>query len=492
MVDVRPTLTVLAKLERDRRSKIDNLRQRELFTPTPKQSQFIGACQSGNFSEAYFMGANRSGKSAVGAYIGSHFARFGCPKKPPPTVGWVISLDYPISRDVIEPRYYKNGYGDPSIQPFIPDHEIYKRPTQMDKTLILKNGSIISFKSCDAGAIKFQGAGMDWIHTDEVIPKVIDDEISIRVRAGGSLFKFGTCTLLPPEGKSGDVHWLYNEVVKPTLAGSRHKTWITQASIYDNPHILEEETHRLEERYPEGSLARRIRLNGELLPGIAGSIVYLSFDINRHVRSIQEISRHYPICWSWDFNIEPMACVIGQKIGGEFLIFDEIWLEEGSINEACETFLSRYAGDCKSNIVYIYGDATGKARSHQSRMSSYQIIMNFLSEAGISYKMCVPESNPSQVDRINSVNQSLSGSEGKSQVVIDPRCKELISDLETVVFGEGNDIKKSTRRGDPYRFRTHVSDAFGYWVSFSSPVRAYGGRSQFKMMNPSYGKSKAW
>ena len=51
----------------------------------------------------------------------------------------------------------------------------------------------------------------------------------------------------------------------------------------------------------------------------------------------------------------------------------------------------------------------------------------------------------------------------KGNMVIDPKCKGLIRDLEQVVNKEGTrDIDKTTNKE-----LTHLSDALGYYVDFS-------------------------
>jgi len=54
--------------------------------------------------------------------------------------------------------------------------------------------------------------------------------------------------------------------------------------------------------------------------------------------------------------------------------------------------------------------------------------------------------------------------EGK-QLIIDPKCKTLIQDLEKVTNKQGTrDIDKSNK------LLTHSSDALGYYISFEHPI----------------------
>ena len=80
---------------------------------------------------------------------------------------WNLYQDFPASRDIIQPKLFNNGFGAPGIHaPFIPQREI-EHWAKEDSVLKLKNGSIIGFKSCDSGILKFAGAEKDWVLFDE-------------------------------------------------------------------------------------------------------------------------------------------------------------------------------------------------------------------------------------------------------------------------------------------------------------------------------------
>ena len=476
------------------------------WIPYAKQADFIESVLRRFKRNNWFIAANRSGKSDAGAYAGAILARFGTqitnerlnPLNPgtidrvssEATSGWVVSLDFPSSRDIIQPKYFNNGFSPPSsdIKPFIPDHEIADWRKQ-DQILKLKNGSLIGFKSADSGRKKFQGTEKEWVHFDEEPPMEIYDECVIRV-GSKPLTIFGTCTMLPPEGQIGGVSWLWDKVIEPYLQyGSEFHTALFGASIYDNPHIPREEIGNLEAIYPEGTPQRRIRLNGEWIPGIGGARAYASFDASHHVG---DQSRYWdkwaPIHWCWDFNVSPMVSLIGQRIDGKFRVHRELIMEDGKIVDMCELFKNLYRGHrCE---VYVYGDATGNSRTAQTGETSYHIIQNAMMDFGTPVKIKLPEKNPPVVDRLNTFNYLLKDEQGMSKVYVDRSCKELIADLNQVLLDNTGSIKKTRSSKDPYYRRTHTSDAMGYWLHYEEPViinrnrGLYGREQNFRLNVP--------
>ena len=73
------------------------------------------------------------------------------------------------------------------------------------------------------------------------------------------------------------------------------------------------------------------------------------------------------------------------------------------------------------------------------------------------------------------MNAKLRSADGERSMIIDPKCKELIKDLEQVVYKDGTTVidKEADSR------RTHLSDALGYllWQEFSEQGKA-GERSE--------------
>lgn len=448
------------------------------FQPHPKQREFIASILDGQTQESWAICANRSGKTEGACYIAAGLARFG--RQVPgfagafgsnkTTKGWVISATDAASRTVIQPKLFNNGMtgGRPT---FIPDREIADFNKNFG-VLTLKNGSVIEFKSAETKTINLAGAGLDWILIDEEIDKAKYDELTIRVEGGKSLLIFGACTLLPPEGQAGGVSWLFPEKIKPWMENQHRDYMLFGWSIYDNPFILPSEIARLEAKYPVGSVERRIRLDGEWLPGLQGARAYTGFDARLHVKPQGPIIARRPICWTWDFNVEPMATLIGQRDGDVFRIHRELILDtDASIDQMVDWFhniMPSHHGE-----VWIYGDASGRARNDgiPGGRSEYTLILNLMRTYGSPIRLKVPERNPLVGDRINAVNRAFRDEQGVTRIEIDPSCTELIADLEEVLRDQRGGIKKVSDRKNPYFRRTHSSDALGYWINYEEPVR---------------------
>jgi hypothetical protein len=136
------------------------------------------------------------------------------------------------------------------------------------------------------------------------------------------------------------------------------------------------------------------------------------------------------------------------------------------VAEMCE--LLREVFPRHESEVWVYGDASGRGRPAQTGQSDYTVILQTMKTYPVPLRLKVPEANPLVSMRVNAVNRLLRDEHGQVRVLIDPSCHELITDLEQVLR-DGQKIKKTSRRSDPYFRRTHVSDALGYALSYDAP-----------------------
>lgn len=475
------------------------------FIPFAKQQQFMEAVLGGKYNESWYFGANRSGKSDIGTRIDADLARFGnrdpdlrfiggtsangdpsgIQVRDRATSGWVVSLDFPSSRDIVQPKLFNNGHIPPSQAhpPFIPDRELLGGSVRTgwnktDQILKLANGSLIGFKSADSGQEKFYGTEKDYVHFDEPPPKPIYTECCIRV-GSRKLTIFGTCTILPPPGVVGGISWLFGAKVKPWQRGERPDLFIISAAIYDNPYILDSEIQRLEGVYPPGTLDRQIRLEGRLIPGVSGARVYSNFRDTLHVAECLHPGPFIPLRWAWDFNVEPTVSLVAYKDPqwGVWRVHRELFLETGSIPEMCQLFKDNFPSH--QSGVLVYGDATGTHRNVGGKQSNYDLIELHMKDYPSPVTFHVGQANPPVALRINTVNDKLKTSHKNIELVIDPSCQELIADLEEVVSDGRGGIKKARDNKDPYYRRTHLSDALGYLLAYEEPLVAGSSEDEY-------------
>lgn len=174
---------------------------------------------------------------------------------------------------------------------------------------------------------------------------------------------------------------------------------------------------------------------------------------------VAQYDPNLPIGLCCDFNVDPMAWPMTQmrirKDGlKQVVCFDEIFLRNSNTEEACREFKARLPKH-RAGIV-LYGDATGTARHTDSNVTNWKIIQNELGHYGVT--MRVPSKNPAERDRINSLNSLICNSKNDRRLLVNPRCKHLIGDLEQVSFKEGSTQIDKTKN----LLLTHPSDALGY------------------------------
>ncbi len=185
----------------------------------------------------------------------------------------------------------------------------------------------------------------------------------------------------------------------------------------------------------------------------AFGVIFHAFDRDLNVRKC-EYNSHKPLLIGSDFNVDPMAWVIGHCYQNRVDIFDEIWLRDINTQKALDVLWARY-GDHQGGFEF-FGDATGRSRATSASKSDYAIIRTderFIERGrAITYS----KSNPAVVDRFASVNAMLCNAAGERRLFIDPACKQLIRDLEMRVF------KPGTREADDFGDVGHMTDALGY------------------------------
>jgi hypothetical protein len=247
--------------------------------------------------------------------------------------------------------------------------------------------------------------------------------------------------------------WVYERFVASRVEGYEMIT----GQPFENRHLLErvpDYYQRLRSSYDARFYQQEVL--GEYLHLHAGR-VYYGFERQGNVARVK-VDPARALLWALDFNVDPMCSVVAQADGERVAVLDEIVLSRATTQQACEEFQNRFPEH--GTGLKVYADASG-AHMQTTGASDVGVLKQFFrsGEYG-AVEFRVPRSNPAVRDRVMAVNAALRPADGDARVKIDPRCKELIKDLEQVVYKESTQVIDKDR--DPKR--THFSDALGYLV----------------------------
>jgi phage terminase large subunit len=169
------------------------------------------------------------------------------------------------------------------------------------------------------------------------------------------------------------LHWLYlaffsedsekrkgyaNYVIKKVFCNYNHNNFIDQKEY--------EQTLWLSAGFNETTFNEIA--SGEWGTNKAGSPFIFNFDRKKHiVKGLQEIP-HIPIILSFDFNTEPITCLVGQCDRLDRVrILDEYRLMNSDIDELCQRILADYP----DKMLLVTGDASGQNRTALKRDLNY-------------------------------------------------------------------------------------------------------------------------
>jgi len=334
-----------------------------------------------------------------------------------------------------------------------------------ENVLVMKDtGSRIIFRPLDDYE-RLRGTNLAWFGLDELTYTAEEAWLRLEGRLrdpkAQRLCGFAVWT---PKG----FDWVYRRFIEKPVEG--YETILAQP--YENRYLLEKVPdyyERLKRSY-DGKFFEQEVLGKYL--NVSEGQVYHCFDRQRNVAE-GRIDPGLPLRWSLDFNVDPMCSVVAQIQNGVVHVVDELVLGRSSTPEVCEEFLKRH-GRHPAGVV-IYGDASG-SRRQSTGWSDYAMIRQVLTKwdmKRVSYR--IASSNPEVRERVNQVNAMLKPAGGEAQLFIDPKCQELIADLEQVSYKPGS--SEIDKERDPRR--THLSDALGYLIwQECRPMAPAGGRGK--------------
>jgi len=264
-----------------------------------------------------------------------------------------------------------------------------------------------------------------------------------RLRDGNTLTAFGSGT---PEGFRF-VYKYWHDDPGPGYELIKGKTT-------DNVMLPEEFIESLKQNYDETLL--RAYLNGEFV-NLQSGATYYNFDRSNNVRQ-NTYNPALPVRCGIDFNVSPMACSLFHISKGnkpELQVFAEIELHHSGGSEIITERMVKEIKDRYPRQKYIaYPDPAGGSRHTSALHSDHDILRRS------GFEVRVKQKAPRVVDSVNAVNKLC-----EKNLIIDPSCKGLITDLEQTANKPGTrDIDKSDKE------RTHFSDGLRYAIDFEYPI----------------------
>lgn len=199
----------------------------------------------------------------------------------------------------------------------------------------------------------------------------------------------------------------------------------------------------------------------------SGGRVYYCFDDVLNVSDEVCYKPTSPIVVGSDFNVSPMAWTLGHRSATDIKIFDELYIRDTSTQETLNVLYEKYGRTHKAGFEF-FGDATGRARKSSAATAAQSDYLQIRADTRFSNaRIYYPKSNPAVVDRYAAVNALCCNTVGQRRLLVHPRCKNLIRDLNARTYKQG------TREADDSdKDSGHITDGLGYAVHRLFPIRA--------------------
>ena len=290
-------------------------------------------------------------------------------------------------------------------------------------------------------------------------------------------------------------HWLYELTHEPDPLTGKPPIRLYTGTTYDNPFLPNAYIERMEAMY-DPDIARA-ELLGEFI-NIGKGKVFRRFNREKHFIDDKRAAElglpalkydpSLPLCWSHDFNLDPLASVLFQwrKVNVKgyqktvMFVYDVIRIESALISDAPKELLNRTeaAKLAQRNGIVIYGDSSGLTQSNrQTGRCDFDELRIEMKKLGFRGEMKVSSANPTHRDSSASANRMLEDSNGDIGVVI-VKGREtlwLVLDAEKMTWKPGTDsfdIQKP-KPGEVIpnaKKLTHCADAWRYPIHFEFPI----------------------
>jgi len=392
----------------------------------------------------WVFGGNRTGKTECGAVEVVYLACGLHPyKKNKRCDGWVVSLSRQVQRDVAQKK----------ILQYLPEKYIEKIVMVSGGQDSAENGVIdfilvksvaggisrIGFKSCDQGREKFQGSSLDFVWFDEEPPPDIYLECKMRVLDKcGEIF--GTMT--PLKG----LTWVYNTIY---LNDKNDKeVWYQMMEWKDNPFLSKKEVVNMTKTMAADELESRCF--GKFMQN--GGMVYSEFDESINVVDPFNVPKE----WQDMISIDPG---LHNPLSAHFYAVDF----DGNVYVVAEHYQAQQTVEYHAMKIKEIASRLGwktdsrgclnaliDSAANQRTLASEKNVVELFYDHKI---LCNSKVNKDLLSGISVVKSYIKNAEGKSKLFIFRNCTNLIREIKSYWWGDGETpIKKDDHALDELRY----------------------------------------
>jgi hypothetical protein len=252
--------------------------------------------------------------------------------------------------------------------------------------------------------------------------------------------------------------WLKEKIYEPYVEGSLPKVYYYQQVLpIDNKDNLPEEL--FDQWSTMDPISYRRFILGDWNATDPSGLFAYAFEASKHVGEV-ELDYSLPIWLSFDFNVNPMTCLLCQfsRDKSIFRVVREFYKENIGIVEFCEYI----KGELPSgHPVFITGDPAGKSRSALARSNTnyYIEIRNVLRAP--KDNIVVMTHHPTHENSWVVCNKLF---HNHKDFKISVHCKHLIEDLSNVKMLEDGTIEKNRRLTAKGPTIGHLLDCLRYMI----------------------------
>jgi hypothetical protein len=427
-----------------------------VFEPFPKQQEFIKAVFSGMYRYLFYGGGARGGKSYVCMAILILLCKFFKNSK------WHVmrrdttrleKTSIPTFHKVCPRRFLKKFVGN--VAYFTNGSEIHFVPENYDR---------------DKDLTWMDGVETNGFLLEEVQELNKKTFNKAKLRAGSHIIDpmppiLVLCTGNPSQNWSKDTfvneplvkdkeldlsQWVDGELKAPYF--------FKQSLMSDNPVVPEEYKKSMENL--DTTTYKKFVLGDWDIIDVEKPFAY-AFNSRIHIGKLNKPSKSLPLYLSFDFNVDPITCLVGQHSAKWIRFHKEYRLRNSNIYALCEKIKEDWGG----YYFYVTGDASGNNRSAmvQGNLTYYKIIKSILGLEDT--QMRVPTHNPGVANNrvlVNSLLEKFPTKELSQQgaITFDAEgCPFTIKDMQYCEVDRHGQIDKTKDK-----HMTHLIDCCKYYL----------------------------